>query len=199
MSPQPSEQSRALPAPPCVVAPTIAPTDFGTFYSATLGPLRRFLSKLMGNRTEAQDIAHDAYLKTYEAMHTQPVAQPTAYLYTTAKHMAMRHQVRRASRMQPTDPGVLEMQAGPTTNLVDEVVAREQAQAFDAAVLALPPGCRQVLILQLKHGLSHAQIAQKLAISPSTVAKHLARALRLLREHVPLDDCLTDHNNSHSA
>ena len=162
-------------------------SGFGLFYQATLAPLRRYLGSILRSKHEAQDIAHDAYLKTYQAMNTKAVAQPQAYLFTTARHLALRHQMRRANRMIPTEPDEVAAQAGTAADLIDEVVVHEQTKAFDAAVLALPPGCRQVLILQLKHGLSHAEIAAQLDISTSSVAKHLARALRLLRDLVPTD------------
>ena len=39
------------PAPP----PDSPPRDFASLYRATLSPLRRYLARLLGNTTEAQD------------------------------------------------------------------------------------------------------------------------------------------------
>ena len=36
--------------------------DFAVLYRATLAPLRRYLTRLLGNASEAQDVAHDAYM-----------------------------------------------------------------------------------------------------------------------------------------
>jgi RNA polymerase sigma-70 factor (ECF subfamily) len=41
------------------------PHDFTRLYRATLAPLRRYLGRLLGNTAEAQDVAHDAYLRVY--------------------------------------------------------------------------------------------------------------------------------------
>jgi len=41
--------------------------DFRSLYQTTLTPLRRYLATVLGNPHEAQDIAHDAYLRTYAA------------------------------------------------------------------------------------------------------------------------------------
>jgi DNA-directed RNA polymerase specialized sigma24 family protein len=41
--------------------------DFAGFYRATVVPLRRYLARLTGNRTEAQDLAHDAYARSNRA------------------------------------------------------------------------------------------------------------------------------------
>ncbi len=58
--------------------------DFAAQYRSTLTPLLRYLTRLLGNRSEAQDIAHDAYLRVY----------PTVDKPTTARRLAI-NQVKR--------------------------------------------------------------------------------------------------------
>ena len=52
------------PAPLHTVAPSPMSepprSDFGSFYRATLAPLRRYLARMLGNPTDAQDVAQDA-------------------------------------------------------------------------------------------------------------------------------------------
>jgi RNA polymerase sigma-70 factor (ECF subfamily) len=171
-----------LPAP-TGVAPEASP-DFGSFYRETLRPLRDYLSRFLGNRTEAQDIAHDAYLKTYQAMASRPVHQPRAYLYETARHLASNFRIRRGNRMQPTESSVLEFKAGLTPAPTDSIMAAQDQSLYRAAVQALPAGCQEVLVLRLHHGLTPPQIAQKLHLSESTVSNQLTRAMRLVRDHL---------------
>ncbi len=52
---------------------------------------------------------------------------------------------------------------------------------------ALPPGCRQVLLLRKVELLSHREISERLGIAISTVEKQHARALRLLRAALPAE------------
>ena len=47
------------------------PRDFATLYRTTLAPLRRYLARLLGNATEAQDIAHDAYRRSHLAAYRE--------------------------------------------------------------------------------------------------------------------------------
>ncbi len=170
------------PPPPVAPAP---PGDFGSFYRTTVGPLRGFLTRLLGDHAAAQDIAQDAYVQTYRALQSQPVGKPRSFLFTTARRLASNYRTRRADRMQPTDSSLLEAQAGTSPDPVEAIMARQDSDAFEAAILALPPGCQRVLVLRLKHGLPLADIAQKLGVAPSTVGNQLARAIRLLRDHTP--------------
>ena len=62
------------------------------------------------------------------------------------------------------------------------LIGRQEREALEAAIAGLPTGCREVLILRTMEELSHQEIAEQLGLSRSTVEKHLARALRLLRE-----------------
>ena len=182
MSSSTPEQTRALPALPCV-APAAEPREpFTSFYRTTLAPLRNYLARFMRDPAEAQDIAHDAYLKTYEAMHARPVEQPRSYLFTVARRLAINYQIGRSSRMQPMDDAALEARAETAPDVASEVIARQDAAALEAAVLSLPPVCRKVLRLRLDEGQSYEEIARTLGISVSTVSKHMSRAFQTLRE-----------------
>ena len=53
---------------------------------------------------------------------------------------------------------------------------------LEAAVAALPPGARRVLVLHDIEGYEHAEIGKLLGIAEGTSKAHLFRARRLLRE-----------------
>lgn len=156
--------------------------DFPSFYQATVSPLRRYLASVMKDPVEAQDIAHDAYLKTYDAMRRKEIGRPQAFLFTTARRLALNFRIRRASRMRPEENAVLDREADATPDAAAQAMARQEREALMQAIAALPDGCREVLILRNQQELSHQEIAARLGLSTSTVEKHLARALRLLRE-----------------
>lgn len=163
-----------------------APTDkdFRSFYQTTLTPLRRYLATVLGNPHEAQDIAHDAYVRTYTAMQGQAISQPKAFLFTTARRLALNFRIRRASRMRPEENAVLDREAADTPDAAAILISQQEREVLAAAIAGLPEGCREVLILRNRDELSHQEIADRLGLARSTVEKHLARALRLLREAV---------------
>jgi len=168
-----------------IMAETPPPApQFGAFYQETLSPLRRYLAAVLRDPAEAQDIAHDAYLRTYAAMQEKPVEQPKAFLFTTARRLALNFRMRRARRMQPVENAVLDREAAGTPDAGDTAIANQQRETMEAAIAGLPAGCREVLVLRTREELSHQEIADRLGIARSTVEKHLARALRRLREAV---------------
>ncbi len=167
--------------------PSEPPRDFATLYRTTLAPLRRYLARLLGNTTEAQDVAHDAYLRVYPAVAAQTPERPEALLYVTARRLAINRLKRRSispiSR-EPVDEGTA---TGTTPGVVQQVMARQEFALLEQAIAELPEGCRNVLLLRKVELLSHREIADRLGIAISTVEKQHARALRLLRAAMPTE------------
>lgn len=155
--------------------------DFAGFYQATVTPLRRYLARLLGNTAEAQDVAHDAYLRVYPAEGKRPAEKPEALLYTTARRLAINRLKRRSIAPFVPEAPQPETAASVAPGVVQQVMARQELQALEAAIAQLPDGCRAVLLLRKVELLSHQEISVRLGIAISTVEKQHARALRLLR------------------
>ena len=173
-------------SPPPLPPPGPKPArDFSTLYQATVTPLRRYLARLLGNTSEAQDIAHDAYLRLYPTLKAQSAEQPEALLYVTARRLAINRLKRRS--ISPIHPGEAnyDIAASASPSVEQEVMARQELTLLETAIAELPPGCRAVLLLRKVELLSHREIAERLGIAISTVEKQHARALRLLRAALP--------------
>ena len=157
------------------------PRAFTRLYHATLDPLRRYLTRLLGDPAEAQDVAHDAYLRVYPKMEDRTAEKPEALLYTTARRLAFNRLKRR--KIAPFVPGEanFETAASASPGVVQQVMARQEFQQLEQAIAQLPEGCRAVLLLRKIELLSHQEISHRLGIAVSTVEKQHARALRLLR------------------
>ena len=144
-------------------------------------PLRRYLARMLGNATEAQDVAHDAYLRVYPKVQDQSAETPEALLYTTARRLAINKLKRRSIAPFARETLNPETTPSPAPGVAQQVMARQELQQLEQAIAELPEGCRAVLLLRKIELLSHQQIAHRLGISVSTVEKQHARALRLLR------------------
>ncbi|AOS44953.1 putative RNA polymerase sigma factor FecI [Lacunisphaera limnophila] len=155
--------------------------DFAGLYRRTVAPLRRHLARILGNPAEAQDVAHDAYLRVFPVVEKQSAEKPEALLYTTARRLAFnRLKRRRIAAITPDSPAIDGM-ASAAPGVVQQVMARQELQQLESAIAALPEGCRTVLLLRKVELLSHQEIADRLGLAVSSVEKHHARALRLLR------------------
>jgi RNA polymerase sigma factor (sigma-70 family) len=190
---QPDNRASTLHASRGVMPAALAPGEFNVFYESMLGPLRCYLARMLGNRADAQDIAQDAFVKTFEAVERQPVLKPKAFLFVTARRMALNYRTRRLDRMHPAGMEILDAQP-QEQSVAREIEAQEE---FDQTVKGLPPGCQQVLCLRYRDGLNHAQIAERLNLAESSVANHISRALRLLRERAAARPAAGDTPNPH--
>ncbi len=155
--------------------------DFAGLYRTTLAPLRRYLARMLGSSTEAQDVAHDAYLRVYPKVQDKSAENPEALLYTTARHLAINKLKRRSIAPFARETLNPETTASSAPGVAQQVMARQELQQLEQAIAELPAGCRAVLLLRKIELLSHQDIANRLGIAISTVEKQHARALRLLR------------------
>lgn len=139
--------------------------------------LHKFLTRMLGNQWDAEEVVQDTFLKICSLTATQTVQAPRALLYHIAKNLALnriRHdKIRRsaaihlAHELPVTDhtPGL-------------RLEHRSELRQVKSAIEALPPRCREVFIRHRFHGQDYARIAADLQISRSMVKKHLSRALR---------------------
>ena len=158
-------------------------TRFPTLYAATIAPLRRYLARMLGSHDDAEDLAHDAYARVYRAMEEKWPDHPEAYLFTTARRLALNQIKRRqnAPVQGAASAAIIEFTPEQSPGVEHVVMAREEWLRLEMAISGLPTGCRQVLLLRKVEQLSHVEISHRLGIAVSTVEKQHARALRLLR------------------
>lgn len=159
--------------------------DFAALYQSTIAPLRRYLARLLGNTSEAQDVAHDAYLRVYPSMQKQAADRPEALLYVTARRLAINRLKRRSISPIAREGSDIDNAAAASPGVAQQVMAKQELDMLEQAIAELPEGCRTVLLLRKVELLSHKEIAERLGIAISTVEKQHARALRLLRAALP--------------
>lgn len=148
--------------------------DFKTLYERHAPDVFRFAVYLSGNRSDAEDITAETFVRAWSAPVPLEIATIKGYLFTIARHLFLKG-LRRTSRHiglsdelpdpAPGTPSRLEQQAE-----LDAVLARLQA---------LPGDDRAALLMRAFEGMPYAQIAQALEISVSAakVKVHRARAV----------------------
>jgi RNA polymerase sigma-70 factor, ECF subfamily len=157
--------------------------EFRDFAAARYGSLVRLAFLLVGDRGHAEDLAQSALLKTYLAWgRVRRPENAEAYARRILVRLATRAGRRRWRGEIPAgglgeDSGRWQAEPGPGPQaLVDG--------ALDArrALLALPAGQRQVLVLRFLEDRSEAETAHLLGISVGTVKSRASRGLASLRQ-----------------
>jgi RNA polymerase sigma-70 factor (ECF subfamily) len=146
-------------------------------YSDNYADLTRFLRRLCGDASLAEDLAQEAGMRLISAMQREHIEQPRAFLFHAAANLA-RDQLRRRVVAQDYADALGESEPAPGT---DQIAAVQQEVALVAkAISDLPARARAVLQLARIEGYSQKEIAEKLGIKAKTVENHLTRALTQL-------------------
>jgi RNA polymerase sigma factor (sigma-70 family) len=151
--------------------------------------LLRFLTRRTGDAERAADLAQDTYLKLAALSPSSEIRNARAYVYRVAGNLAidaLRRDGRIAGDVTLLDAG--DMVADPAPSAEARALARERLQRLEAALDELPPKPRLALLLNRVEGRTFAEIASRLAVSESMVAKYIAQALRHCRDRLARDD-----------
>lgn len=145
-------------------------------------PLCMYSLRICGDIELARDAVQEAFAATWARMQQGfEITDFKPYIYRSVANATL--QALRAAR-----PDVELDEARELT--AEDIDDSERDAALWQAVDSLPEGCRQVLLLSKRDGLSNREIADELGISVKTVENHMTRALRRLRSHAPLRSSL---------
>lgn len=139
------------------------------------GPLMRaYTSRIVGSRTEADDVVQEAFIIAWRQLPT--VRHPgsvRSWLMRIASRQAFAHIKRR-----PTDAPLppLEVPARIDTQPENLAVRNAELRALSVALDKLPEDQRQCWLLREIAELSYTEIAEDMHLSPATVRGNLARA-----------------------
>lgn len=157
-----------------------APEAFETFFRHERPALLKFLRQHVRSDQDAEEAAQDSFVRLLRYRDSKPMEAWRFLLYRIAANIAT-DRSRRAHSRRATDHvdwNVLDLPSEDATQ--EQVVAQRQELALlQAAILSLPPKCRQVFLLNRIHGMSYAQIAQHCHISLKMVEKHINKAIKL--------------------
>ena len=151
---------------------------FRVFYESTARPLWAYLSRILGDRALADDLAQESYYRFLRAtLKSDDAAYQKAYLFRIATNLARDHW-RRLPRQKPGEA------ADPDTLSADDRTADRVQQSSDLArvLKALQPRERELLWLAYAEGASHNEIAEVMGLRAASVRLLLFRARRKMLE-----------------
>jgi RNA polymerase sigma factor (sigma-70 family) len=141
-------------------------------------------ARVLGSRDEAEDVAQDVFLTFGRS--SVPAGEAVGWLSVAAAHTALNHLRsgrRRASRERASREEAAGNGDGVSPDVADTVVTLDERRRVRAALARLPR--RQAVALVLRHsGLSYAEVAAALDLSPGSVGTTVRRAESVLREEL---------------
>ncbi|MBL8267757.1 RNA polymerase sigma factor [Steroidobacter sp.] len=140
--------------------------------------LKKFIAGIVRSPDEVDDLMQETFLHVWVSRQETEVNSPQAYLFQTARHVAIDSLRQRSVRRLRTELAGQEsaLLVAPASDRSLEI--REELERVLSVIERLPPQCGKVFLLRKLHGLSHREIATRLGISVRTVENHIARAMR---------------------
>lgn len=144
-------------------------------------------ARVLGSRDEAEDVAQDVFLSFGHC--AVPAAEARGWLCVAAAHTAL-NRLRSGRRRVAREEVAASAYGDVVPDVAEDVVTRDERSRVRAALAALPR--KQAMALVLRHsGLSYAEVAAALDMSPGSVGTTVRRAESTLRKE------LTRHASSH--
>lgn len=155
-----------------------------TTYSKNKSSLSRFLRRFLDSSEDIEDTLHETFLKAYQAEQSVSIRSPRAFLFRTAKNLALNQLESKRARRTDSVANIEELRVSidHEKGLELRAIMEEQLELALQAVANLPPRIREVYVLKKIHGLKQKEIAAQLGIAESTVEKHIAKGLMLITE-----------------
>lgn len=152
--------------------------------------LLRQVRASVASDADAEDVVQDLLARMWTRRESlEDVDDLERFVRRAATHAVRDHHRRRGARRRATDAAAAE----PLTGLPEEELDPALAGSYDRELLVacvepflhlLPPAYRQAIELTHLGGLSQAEAAEQLGLSPTGMRSRVQRGRAMLREHL---------------
>ena len=150
--------------------------DFHTIYAEHAGAVHRFALHVTGNRSAADDLTAEAFVRLWTATGEIRLATVRAYLFTIVRHLHI-SELRRSRRSTPLDESLPD----PVDRVGEPLERRSETRAALRSLATLSAEDREAVLMRAAD-LSYVEIAGSLGISVAAAKVRVHRArVRLLR------------------
>ena len=158
--------------------PPVPHVDVRTLYVNHHAWLLGWLRKRMRHGDHAADLAHDIFVQILgKPEQLQELRQPRAWLSTVARGVLV-DRVRRQRIERAYLQAIAHLPEAEVPSPESQLILLETLSRVDALLNGLLPKVRMAFLMSRLEGLSYKEIAERLAISLSSVEKYMATAIR---------------------
>jgi RNA polymerase sigma-70 factor (ECF subfamily) len=145
---------------------------FGRLVDVHQAPVRAFLRRLTGNYADADDLAQEAFARTWEVLNRFDATSSLRTFVCGVAFQYWRRSRRAQSRRDARETAYAELSNSQT---VEPPERAAQRLALRQALDELPQDQRAALALCLGQEFTHAEAAEILGLPLGTVKSHVAR------------------------
>jgi RNA polymerase sigma-70 factor (ECF subfamily) len=151
-------------------------------YRRYASKVRDFAFRLLNDRTDAEDITHDIFLKVWEQRRgLGMIVSFKGYLFRMTRNAIFNtYKHRQVESKYHAEAVAKENSFVPHAD--EKVSTDELLEMIDLAVSLMPEQRRRVFVMSRYENMSYNDIAEALDISPKTVQYHISVALAELRK-----------------
>ena len=146
--------------------------------------LQRFIMKHIGNATEAEDLAQQAFVEaaaSYKAFRGE--SQLSSWLYGIALNLVRNYLSRAPERRHEfVSDTALDVQSSPDLSPEDQAAQNQTISLLHESISELPDNMREILLLVGFEEISYEEAATLLTVPIGTIRSRLSRARAALRE-----------------
>ncbi|MBF0862238.1 sigma-70 family RNA polymerase sigma factor [Gluconobacter kanchanaburiensis] len=145
-----------------------------------------YVGRQLNDRDLAADFVQETFIRFMEHGDALPADSCRAFLYSTLRNLVIDH-VRSVRRRKTSNISTEDLACtiDDSPHTEDIVAARQKIRHIAELLNELPKTTQRIFILNRVTGLNYRTVAKQLAVSESTVQKHLAIALRHLLSRLP--------------
>jgi RNA polymerase sigma factor (sigma-70 family) len=160
--------------------PSVQAEDFEALYRNSASDIFRFVAGMLRDRSAAEEVTAVAFERGFRARATFDATRgaPRAWMFGIARNAAL-DELRRRGRVAELPPEP-EDRTSPGPPELAEASARREVVL--RALGRMDDRDRELIALRFDGGLSHAEIGEILAITPTNASTMLHRAVIKLRK-----------------
>ena len=160
------------------------PGDFSELVDEHQTEILRYLRRLTGNPTTAEDLFQDTFLRAFGGFaRLRPGSNHRAWLYRIATNLFLNHRRARGRRAEVALTPELPSRGSSPTTAYDGVA---DLAALRRAIGGLPRRQRAAFIQRQLHGLSYREVGAALGCSEAAARANVYQAVRCLRRELDI-------------
>ena len=162
---------------------TITIIDFTLLYNLYKRPLYNYVRKMLGDKSVAEDIVQNVFLKFYENLAViKQSGKPSAWLFTTARNEVfgfLRKKKIRSENLIDAD-----FDSASVENINDELEDSEIRDLIEIEIGSMNEDTKEIFVLRHYSELSYKEIANVLGLDESIVKGRLFRARQIMIDKI---------------